>query len=227
MQIQALSPVSLPIPPYSEPEAETCNDNRFKSLLGARAWARLPAPVRKRFGKKLGGGDSVTYQGVVTRMFMSRAGYALAQVARVIGAPLPYDVTSVDQPAVVVVTEDATSDGQFWIRQYGRASGFPQTVHSSKRFAGPTGLEEYIGFGIGMALRLEATSDALYFKSDHYFLSAFGRRIRLPRWLSPGALVIGHHELGDRQFAFTLSLKNRFFGEIISQDAVFSDAKEH
>ena len=64
------------------------------------------------------------------------------------------------------------------------------------------------------------------FKSDHFFLQIRGRRIRLPRLLSPGALVIGHHDLGEGQFAFTLSLRHRVFGEMIAQDAVFQDAKE-
>lgn len=207
------------------PEAQPLADARFRDLLGA-GWNRLPAAIKRRFGKRLKGGDSVAYQGVVTMMRMNRAGWVLAQLARLVGAPLPFDLSSVDRPAVVIVTEDAVTNGQFWIRQYGRASGFPQTVHSSKRFAGPTGLEEYIGYGIGMALVIEATDHALLFKSDHFFLQIAGRRFRLPRVLSPGALVIGHHDLGEGQFAFTLNLQHRLFGELISQDAVFRDAKE-
>lgn len=201
-------------------------DGRFRKLLGTRAWHRLPVAIRKRFSKRLMQGRSIAYQGVVTGMAMSRLGHCLAHAARLIGAPLPYDLKSVDQPAVVVVTEDVATNGQFWIRQYGREGAFPQTVHSSKRFHGPTGLEEYIGYGVGMALNVEATATALLFRSDHYFLQMFGRRLRLPRWLSPGALVIGHHELGNNRFTFTLSLHSRLFGDLIRQEAVFKDAKE-
>ncbi|NSX54838.1 DUF4166 domain-containing protein [Parasulfitobacter algicola] len=201
-------------------------DTRFYDLLGQENWFRLPPAVRRRFGKKLKAGASVVYQGEVTAMKISRLGKILAQVTRLIGAPLPYDLSSIGKPAVVTVTEDCASSGQFWIRQYGRQSGFPQLVHSSKRFAGSTGLEEYIGFGIGIALRVEATNDALLFKSDHYFLKVFGRRWRLPRVLSPGALTIGHHDLGDSKFLFSLNLHNRLFGLLVQQDAVFQDAKE-
>ena len=67
---------------------------------------------------------------------------------------------------------------------------------------------------------------ALLFRSDHYFLQLFGRRVKLPDWLSPGALVIGHHELGNNWFTFTLSLRSLLFGELISQESVFRDAKE-
>lgn len=201
------------------------NDNRFHTLLGAAHWQQLPKAIRQRFGKRVKGGESVTYQGAVTEMRMNWAGWLLAQAARLIGAPLPYDQSSVGQPAIVVVTEDIAGSGQFWVRQYGRYSGFPQVVHSSKRFAGPTGLEEYIGFGIGMALRVVATPDALMFKSDHYFLSVLGRRIRLPRLISPGALVVGHHDLGAGKFRFSLRLSSKIFGEMLSQDAIFQDAK--
>lgn len=199
-------------------------DSRFRGLLGHLAWEPLPKAIRTRFSKRLGGGASVSYQGIITKMEMSKTGWCLAQLTRLIGAPLPYDRGSVGLPAVVVVTEDSATNGQFWIRQYGRKAGFPQTVHSSKRFAGPTGLEEYIGYGIGMALQLEATRDALLFKSDHYFLQLFGVRLHLPRWLTPGALVVGHQELGDGRFVFTLTLHHRLLGQLIAQDAVFKDA---
>lgn len=202
------------------------HDSRFSALIGAKAWNSLPAAVRHRFGKRLQGGVSVAYQGKVVAMKMNLAGWILAHAARVVGSPLPYDLSSVDQPAVVTVTEDIAGSGQFWIRQYGRKAGFPQVVHSSKRFCGPTGLEEYLGYGIGMALKVRVEGNALLFKSDHYFVRAFGVRIRLPRALSPGALVIGHHDLGEGQFRFSLDLKHRLFGQMIFQDAVFNDAKE-
>ena len=201
-------------------------DNRFRKLLGEDDWMRLPAAVRRRFGKRLKGGVSVTYQGKVVAMQMNWAGKLLTNAARLIGAPLPFDMSSNGQPAVVVVTEDVASDGQFWVRQYGRAKGFPQVVHSSKRFAGPSGLEEYIGYGIGMALKVEAEDDALLFKSDGYFVQVMGRKMRLPRFLSPGALVIGHHDLGEHNFMFSLRLNNRLFGPLIAQDCLFQDAKE-
>ncbi len=212
---------------YPSPHPTTRHtDTRFRDLVGAESWNRLPQAIRRRFGKRLNGGASVTYQGKVTVMRMSLAGKILANLARLVGAPLPFDASAVGQPAIVSVTEDIATNGQFWIRQYGRSSGFPQVVHSSKRFAGPTGLEEYVGYGIGMALRIETGPEALFFKSDHYFLQILGRRLRLPRFLSPGKLVIGHHDLGHGQFIFSLDLKHRLLGQLIRQDALFNDAKE-
>ena len=201
-------------------------DSRFSALVGPVAWNTLPAAIRKRFGKRLQGGASVAYQGKVTAMQMNLAGRILAHAARIIGAPLPFDLSSIDQPAVVTVTEDIAGNGQFWVRQYGRKAGFPQVVHSSKRFDGPTGLEEYIGYGIGMALNVRAEKNALLFKSDHYFLKVFGLRLRIPRILSPGALVIGHHDQGNGQFRFSLDLDHSLFGKMIHQDAIFIDAKD-
>lgn len=202
------------------------DDKRFSTLVGEAAWRSLPAAIRARFGKRLQGGASAAYQGKVIAMQMNIAGRILAQAARLIGGPLPFDISSIGQPAVVTVTEDIAGEGQFWIRQYGRKAGFPQVVHSSKRFAGPTGLEEYIGFGIGMALKVVVQGRDLLFKSDHYFIQLFGRRIRITKWLSPGALTVGHHDLGGGQFRFSLDLHHRFFGQMMHQDALFNDAKE-
>jgi len=201
-------------------------DGRFRQLLGQKGWSQLHPAIQKRFGKHLKLGESAVYQGIVTRIHLSKFGSILAQVARIIGGPLPYDRKSIGQPAILIVTEDIATSGQFWIRQYGRKGKFPQTIHSSKRFAGPTGLEEYIGYAIGIALNTEATPKALFFKSDHYFLQLAGARLKLPSWLSPGAMTIGHHEQGNGRFRFTLSLTNRYFGTLIHQEADFNDAKE-
>jgi Domain of unknown function (DUF4166) len=199
-------------------------DTRFRALLGAGAWAELPDAVRKRFAKRVAGAASVTYTGEVVECQISALGWWLAQMLRLIGAPLPIS-RDVLTPAVVVVTEDELGGGQFWLRQYGRRSGFPQVIKSAKRFAGPTGLEEHIGCGIGVALTLAVEQGALLFRSDHYFVAIGNRRMRLPRWLSPGALTVGHVDCGEGWFAFTLALDHPLMGKLVRQTALFRDAR--
>ncbi|HEX4326090.1 MAG TPA: DUF4166 domain-containing protein [Burkholderiales bacterium] len=199
------------------------HDLRFRALLGADAWSRLPPAVCERFSKHLLPGAAVTYVGEIVESRKLWQGRVLAQLARLIGAPLPlYDDTGV--PAVVSVTEDAACGGQFWTRMYGRKRGFPQVIHSSKRFAGPTGLEEYLGLGFGIALVVSADTQALHFHSDHYFFALGGRRLRLPRWLSPGALTISHVDRGGGWFAFVLALRHHWLGELVSQTGLFRES---
>lgn len=203
------------------PEGELA-DLRFRSLIPAADWTALPAAVRRRFSKRLQNGATVVYEGEVRAVESNPAGRLLAHAARLIGGPLPL----VFRPgaAVVTVTEDAVGRGQVWTRLYVRDDGFPQVIHSAKRFAGPTGLEEHVGAGVGMALTVTAGDGALTFRSAFYFISLPGFRLRLPRWAEPGALTIVHRDLGLGRFAFTLALDHPVFGRLLSQDAVFRDA---
>lgn len=198
-------------------------DLRFRRLIGREAWDALPEAVRVRFSKWLGPESVALYRGRVVRTEFSRLGWLFAQALRLIGAPLPTS-RDTDVPAVVSVSEDGASGGQVWSRLYGRRRGFPQVIHSAKRFAGPTGLEEYVGRGIGMALRVEPMSDGLRFVSDHYFLLVGKQRMRLPRWLEPGLTVVEHHDLGHGCFLFSLMLRHPLFGRLVEQHALFRDA---
>jgi Domain of unknown function (DUF4166) len=197
-------------------------DLRFRALAGDEAWARLPKAVRKRFEHHIGPGATILYAGEVVECRMSLPGRLLAQLVRLIGAPLPVTRDTL-VPAVVSVTEDAATGGQFWTRVYGRRRGFPQVIRSTKCFAGPTGLEEHIGRGIGIALRLSVENEALHFLSDHYFLKLGRARLRLPRWLSPGWMRVSHIDCGHGAFAFVLSLVHPLLGEIVRQTAMFEE----
>jgi hypothetical protein len=203
-------------------EEAVLHDLRFRALLGTSAWSVLPPAIRERFSKRLAGGAAVTYVGEIVESRMTRLGWLIAQLCRAIGGPLPLGC-DVAVPAVVTVTEDAATGGQFWTRMYGRSRGFPQVIHSSKRFAGRTGLEEYLGCGFGIALRVSADAAALHFHSDHYFLAMGPIRLRIPRLLAPGALTISHVDRPDGWFAFRLSLRHRLFGEIIHQTGLFRE----
>ena len=201
---------------------EALGDLRFRSLLSADDWAALPLPIRKRFSKRLAGGHTVVYVGEVRKTEMSRLGWFLAQMGRVIGAPLPTS-TDAGVPSVVTVTEDMATGGQIWTRLYARRRGFPQVIHSSKRFCGPTGLEEYVGYGVGMALTVHVEDAALVFRSATYFLQVGSVRLRLPSWVTPGALCVRHAECGAGRFLFTLDITHPLFGRLISQSAMFQE----
>lgn len=199
-------------------------DLRFRALLGEESWASLPEAVRARFGKSVTGGRTVVYGGEIVECRMSRFGRFLSQALRLIGAPLPLS-TDTFVPAIVTVSEDSTRGGQFWTRIYARERGFPQVIHSSKCFAGPTGLEEYVGRGIGVALRLRVAGEALHFLSDHYFLRIGAIRLRLPAWMTPGSLTVSHIDCNHGWFAFRLVLHHPMLGELLSQTAMFREHK--
>ena len=206
--------------PKTGPQA--AYDARFRRLLSAGDWAQLPELVRRRFSKRLGAAQTALYRGRVVETRHSRLGWILAHVCRVVGAPLPL-YRDADVPAVVSVSEDAISGGQCWTRIYGRKDGFPQVIHSAKRFAGPTGLEEYLGRKLGMALSVSAGANELVFRSAHYFLMLFGKRVKLPRWMGPGSTVVRHRDLGEGRFAFDLDVIHPLFGELVHQHAEFHD----
>lgn len=197
-------------------------DTRFRKLLSAEEWSALSPAVRRRFSKRVADGASVVYAGTVEAVTISVLGRVLASLALLIGGPLPrHSDTGV--PAIVTVTEDAAGRGQIWTRLYARRTGFPQVIHTAKRFRGPTGLEEYLGSGFGMALAVSVERGAIVFRSTEYFSELFGRRFVIPAMFSPGRLTVTHEETAKGAFAFTLDLTHPWFGLFIRQRAEFRE----
>jgi hypothetical protein len=209
-----------------DPSIDVCStigDLRFRALLTADEWIALPHPVRRRFSERVADGKTVLYVGEVVACALSTVGWLVAQAARLCGGPLPLS-RDTQVPAVVTVTEDAATKGQIWTRMYARRNGFPQVIHSSKQFSGPTGLEEYVGGGVGMALTVHVEDGTLKFRSAGYFVRLGNRRLTLPGWLTPGALTVTHRDTGGGRFEFALDVVHPLFGSIIHQAAVFREA---
>ncbi len=216
-------PIEAIIPNTADRTGGSPADLRFRALLPEQDWIRLPEAIRRRFTKRLGVGQTAVYTGRIAEVAMSRAGFLLAQAARLIGAPLPLS-RDVGAASVVTVTEDQRFGGQVWTRLYARHGRLPQIIHSRKRFGGETGLEEHVGGGIGMSLTLSASDTALTFTSRHYFLAVGRRRFRFPRWLAPGVMTLAHTGIDATHFAFTLDLHHPWLGSLIHQRVVFEES---
>lgn len=197
-------------------------DNRFERLLMPDAWRQLPAPVRRRFSQRLGPTATAVYTGEVASTRLNLAGRIFGQLARLIGAPLPLDSGS-RVAACVVVTAEEAGGGQRWTRLYARPGRPSQVIQSSKHFAGPTGLEECVGGGVGMRLVLAVDERALVFRSAGFFLRRGSRSLAIPAWLTPGVVEVRHREERDGRFSFRLTITHPWFGRVIEQTAFFSD----
>jgi hypothetical protein len=182
----------------------------------------LPAPIRRRFSRHLAEGERVVYLGQVTATHMTIVGRLVAQLARLVGAPLPLEPSG-SVPVTVIVTGSERLCGQVWTRIYDRARSFPQVIQSVKRFGGATGLEEIVAHGVGMRLKLKVSDGALVFRSAGYFIRCLGVQVSLPRWLTPGVIEVVHREESSGQFSFSLSVTHLWAGPIIDQIALFRE----
>jgi hypothetical protein len=196
-------------------------DPSFRALLGELAWRRLRPAVRRRFAWKPASGAEIRYRGVMSLVRRSAAGALMAQLCRLIGTPLaPYGGENV--PVAVVLRADRRTGGIVWERFY-RFAGRPVVRCASiKRVSGREGLLECVGGGVGMWLALSERQGELHFRSTGYFWECGRFRLRLPSWLTPGALHVVHADLGAGRFRFRIAVHHRFFGETFFQDGVFA-----
>ena len=199
------------------------HESRFANLAG-NSWEQLPAPIRRRFSRHLADGERVIYLGEVARTSVSLAGRFVAQIARLVGAPLPLE-SGGRMPVTVLVTGCENLGGQIWTRIYARARKFPQVIQSVKRFGGVTGLEEIVAHGVGMRLTLCVRDRALVFRSAGYFVRCFGKQVPLPHLLTPGVIEVIHREEAFGRFSFSLSVTHAWAGRVIDQIAFFQEDK--
>lgn len=188
----------------------------YASLLGP-AWSELPVRTRARFGVER---EMVCYHGRVVVSDYTLLGRLFRQVARLVGSPLPFDDTIGPATVVVMATGRGSSS---WTRVYRRNAGRAQAIRSVKRFEGPTGLEEHLGAGLCMALRVHVEHASLVFESAGYSWALGSLRIPLPSWLTPGRLVVRSTELAAPCFRFCLTLNHPRLGVVLRQEAIFED----
>jgi len=198
-------------------------DASFRELLGELAWRRLAPAVRERFAWKPAPGAAIRYVGMMNVVRASAAGWLMAQACRLLGTPLaPYRGS--DVPVTVTLRLDGDGHGIVWERLYRFAGRAPVRCASVKK-ATDEGLIECVGAGIGMWLKLSEHKGELHFRSTGYFWRRGRRRVRLPRWLTPGELHVVHADLGGGWFRFRIAVRHRLLGETLFQDGIFAEEK--
>jgi Domain of unknown function (DUF4166) len=75
-----------------------------------------------------------------------------------------------------------------------------------------------------MARTINVVNAALVFHSANYFLQLGGWRIPLPAWMTPGTITVGHKELAEDRFLFTLEVVHPWFGLLVRQSAAFRES---
>ncbi|PIF90566.1 uncharacterized protein DUF4166 [Acidovorax sp. 62] len=211
-----------PAPRHSEaPALSPARDLDLRALVGAAAWARLPAAVQRRFG--LAHAD-VSYHGQM-ELRCSRIGHVYAALTRPWGGPLTHLHTTA-LPATVHVSHNGRG-GVVWERCFHANTDTGQrterTVRSTKELDADGGLLERTDGGLAMSLDVLEEDGALVFRSRRFWWVLGRLRIPVPTLLTPGTCRVAHTDLGAGQFRFTLSMVHPLWGETFHQCGVFTD----
>lgn len=193
----------------------------LQDVLGATAWGRLPAAVRRRFADP---SLSTEYVGEFEIVRASRLGRTLALMCQLIGTPIaPRTARCV--PATVRV--GPAGRGVEWRREYHWPDHSTSQVRSTK-VIGPSGtLVEELSARLCMALDLHEDSGALLFVSRSYYFDLSvpwlrrGLQLPLPRLLSPGTTRVEHRDESQGWFRFTMTVTHPIFGEMFYQTGRF------
>ena len=201
---------------------EASNGSRcpdFERLVGREGWWQLAPDIRHRFAEHPLPDAPIRYSGVMHRVRASMAGWALAQLCRLIGTPFaPH--RGRDVPVGITLRRDPAG-GIVWEREYRYANRASVVVTSTKRVDANGSLFECVGGGFGMRLAVFEADSALHFLSLHYICRVGSRCFRLPDLLSPGIAHVVHEDLGQGFFRFTMTIHHRLLGTLFQQDGVF------
>ncbi len=102
-------------------------------------------------------------------------------------------------------------------------ANFPRSSTRPSASQARRDLEEYVGYGFGMTLKVTEEDGALVFRSERYFFEVSRLRLQIPRFAEPGAMEIVHRDEGGGQFSFRLTLEHRLAGKLMHQLAYFRD----
>jgi len=190
----------------------------IRRALGER-WQYLGGVVRRHFDITPGTGESMVMNGRMD-VHHSRLAYPFLLVGRAVGALVAKRGTNV--PVNVRNWCKPDSPAMHWHRTF-RFPGNGSLVFTSRmEHLGGSHIIEYVGFGLGVRMRLCEEDGALVFTSLGYQWDLGRLRLPLPDWLFLGRAEIRETPLDDRRFRVTFSMRHPLLGETFGYKGEFS-----
>lgn len=215
--MRALAPLLWSGPRSVAESTEADHGDVIARILGARAWATLPASVQFRFSRI----TPARYRGA-TETRLSALGKFFAWGLFPYGAPLPV-LTGAREALVEVSVRDG---GMSWTRATRGPLGLTFEVRSIKRPSQDGRLLECCAGGWTMLLDVTAEESVLVFRSRQFYWRVGPVSVPIPLVVTPGVAEVRHTDLGQSRFRFTLSFDHPLFGRTVFQDGVFDDPRE-
>jgi len=196
-------------------------DDTYRRLLGPFQWRRLKPEVRARFSSKPIPGTDIRYVGNM-KVRHSFFGALFAQACRLIGTPLsPY---AGNNALVDVALSADRAGGVEWRRRYRFSWRREALVSSTKRLNARGVLEEHVGGGFSMQLKVFEQDGNLHFLSEDYHWRLGRWKVRLPALLTPGVTHVIHEQVSGERFRFVLRVTHPLLGETFYQEGEFVPA---
>ncbi len=194
----------------------------FARTLGSE-WRNLHPDIRQRFGRRPYIGKPLSYTGTLDELGCSRIGRVIGWLAQPFlhGALIP--ICDQGVPVDIQVCTCPSSPRLYKKRIY-RLNGRHAVRFTSYMLEGKKGeILEYVGFGLGMKLRLHVEGGNLHFTSDGYFWNMKLFRMPIPSILTPGTTFLSHRNEDPSRFSIRIEIRHCLFGRTFWQAGVFQE----
>ena len=182
-------------------------------------WERLGEVVRRHYDVTPGTEQTVVMNGIMS-VRHSRAAYPFLLVGRLIGALIARRGENV--PVCVRNWCRPGSAAMHWHRTFRFPGLAPDVFASRMEYLERDELVEYVGFGLGVRMRLTEEEGALVFTSRGYLWDIGPFRLPLPDWLFLGRARIREAPVGDERFRVDFSMRHPLLGETFGYSGEFS-----
>ena len=196
----------------------------FRKILGSE-WSKLHPDIQQRFAKNPEPGKPLLYYGELSELRASVVGKLIGFISKpfIQGALIPYDDS--DFPVDIQVYSKAGSPNIYKQRVYMLKGRQPIQFTSYMAESERGEVLEYVGFGLGMKLKLHVVDGNLHFTSDGYFWDLLGWRIPLPGVLTPGKTYLRHCNEAPNRFNIRIEIRHVLFGTTFVQAGVFQERR--
>ncbi len=191
----------------------------LKQALGAH-WSLLAPVIQAHYDLSPFTDEQIHLKGNMDRVFHARVVSPLLPLAALAGAMVPYRGENV--PVEVVNYSLQGKPSYFWHRTFFFPGKKPFEFQSSMICTGKGELTEYVGFGLGLRLSVEAKNGGVVERELGYVWRIGRRSIPMPINLLLGQSHVEEMPLSDIEYEMRWTITHPLFGETFAYSGRFN-----